>query len=463
MLLPLRSILLPALAVLALAAPVLAAEPAVPPFAAGDSVCFIGDSITHGGGYHANITLFYATRFPAARFAGYNCGLSGDSAAGALKRFDYDIAAHRPTVATVMLGMNDVNRGLYGTDKTGEADLKKQQGSLDWHARNMDQLFARLQALKCRIILLTPSIYDQTGNQKTDNLFGVNDALGRCAVLGRELAAKYQGTVVDFHGPMTRINAEGQARDPAFTIVGGDRVHPGETGHLVMAFLVLKAQGMGPCVSAIAIDAGKLASSERCTVSEFKAGADSLAFTCLEQSLPFPVADGARKALELVPLVDDLDRQLLTVRGLAPGSYELLIDGIPVHEAAAEAWAQGVNLALNPKTPQYQQALAVKKLNDHRHTLVSQRLRTIAAIWHFTLSQVPGLKEDDFAGAEKVLQERLEKTKAAKNQYGAWQIETYLQYKPKQAEVEREVVETTDALWKAAAPRPHQWQLRRKG
>lgn len=442
---------------------VCAAEPAVPPFAAGDSVCFIGDSITHGGGYHANITLFYATRFPAARFEGYNCGIGGDSANWVLKRFDYDIAVHKPTAVTVMLGMNDVNRSLYGTGKTGEADLKKQQDSFDWHARNMDQLFARLRDLNCRIILLTPSIYDQTGNQKTDNLVGVNDALGRCAALGRELAAKYQASVVDFHGPMTRINAEGQAKDPAFTIVGGDRVHPGEIGHLVMAYLVLKAQGMGPCVSTIAFADGRLAASERCVVTDIKAVGDSLAFTCLEQSLPFPVADGARKALELVPLIDDLDREVLTVGGLAPGSYELLIDGAPVHEAAAEAWAQGVNLALNPKTPQYRQALAVKKLNDQRHTLVSQRLRSIAAIWHFTLSQVPGLKEDDFAGAEQVLRERLEKAKAAKNQYGAWQIETYLTWKPRQAEVEREVVEATDALWKAAVPRSHQWLLRRKG
>jgi len=29
------------------------------PFQAGDTVCYVGDSITHGGTYHALVTLFY--------------------------------------------------------------------------------------------------------------------------------------------------------------------------------------------------------------------------------------------------------------------------------------------------------------------------------------------------------------------------------------------------------------------
>ncbi|MDA3926115.1 MAG: hypothetical protein PF904_15575 [Kiritimatiellae bacterium] len=34
------------------------------PFRDGDRVCFVGDSITKQGGYHAQILLFYATRYP---------------------------------------------------------------------------------------------------------------------------------------------------------------------------------------------------------------------------------------------------------------------------------------------------------------------------------------------------------------------------------------------------------------
>jgi lysophospholipase L1-like esterase len=447
-----------------IAVAVLGADSPVPAFKKGDSVCFIGDSITHGGLYHGSIMLFYATRFPDARFDLHNCGLSGDSAGGALRRFDHDIAGHRPTAATVMLGMNDVNRGAYGKDKTGEEDRKRQQGPLDGYARNMDELAKRLKSLGCRIIFITPSIYDQTGTQAVENLFGVNDALGKCGEIGRDLAVTYQGSVVDFHGPMTRMNAEQQAKDPSYTLVGADRVHPGEAGHLVMAYLFLKAQGMTPCVSTVEIDAaqGKVIDAERCMVSGLKSENGLVSFDCLAQSLPFPVSDGAKPALALVPFVDELNQEMLSVDGLAAGQYEIVIDGQPVQEISAAELKAGVNLATNVRTPQYQQALAVKALNDKRHTLISQRLRTIAAVWHFTLSQVPGLQPDDLAGAEKIMQENLAKAKAANNTYGAWQIETYLQYRPKLAEVEQEVQDATDLMWQACLPRPHRYLIRRK-
>lgn len=49
----------------AAAASVFAAKDISPrAFPSGGTVCYVGDSITHGGGYMRNITLFYATRYP---------------------------------------------------------------------------------------------------------------------------------------------------------------------------------------------------------------------------------------------------------------------------------------------------------------------------------------------------------------------------------------------------------------
>jgi lysophospholipase L1-like esterase len=442
-----------------------AAEDRVPAFKRGDAVCFVGDSITQGGLYLPDLLLFYATRFPGERFESYNCGIGGDTASGVLRRFDADIAIHKPTVATVMLGMNDVDRGLYGAGRVAAADRARQQAAIDGYARNLEEVVGRLNRLGCRVIMLTPTIYDQTGSQKTPSMLGVNEALGTCAGIVRRLAGANQAPVVDFHGPMNRINAEGQAKDPDFTVVGADRVHPGETGHLVMAYLVLKAQGMTSCVSTIEIDAVRAAAvrTERCVVSDLQAGASAVEFTCLAQSLPFPVSAGARPALDLVPLVADLDREVLSVTGLAVGTYELLIDGVAVEQATAAALAQGVNLALNPRTPQYRQALAVKVINDQRQTLVGQRLRVFAFIEHFYLNTVPGLKPDDVAGVERTLRGLLAEAKAANNGNLAWKIEAYLQWKPRQTEVEREVAEATDGLWKAAQPKSHRYRIRRTG
>ena len=48
------------------------------PFKDGDTVVFLGDSITHGGRYHQFITDFYRTRYPDARIRFVNSGIGGD-------------------------------------------------------------------------------------------------------------------------------------------------------------------------------------------------------------------------------------------------------------------------------------------------------------------------------------------------------------------------------------------------
>lgn len=51
----------------------------------------MGDSITHGGGYMRNITLFYATRYPEDFLNFYNLGISGDTVKHVNKRMKSDI------------------------------------------------------------------------------------------------------------------------------------------------------------------------------------------------------------------------------------------------------------------------------------------------------------------------------------------------------------------------------------
>jgi hypothetical protein len=57
-----------------------------PFFKDGDTICFLGDSITHGGQYHEFLQLFYATRYPELNLSFHNCGISGDNAAGMIDR-----------------------------------------------------------------------------------------------------------------------------------------------------------------------------------------------------------------------------------------------------------------------------------------------------------------------------------------------------------------------------------------
>ena len=119
---------------------------AAQPFASGDTVALVGDSITHGGAYPDYLYLFYATRFPQRKITFFNCGISGDTADGTLKRLDGDVLSHKPMVATLMLGMNDVSRNLYDEGKSGPDVEKQRAAAIARNAANMHKIAERLSA-----------------------------------------------------------------------------------------------------------------------------------------------------------------------------------------------------------------------------------------------------------------------------------------------------------------------------
>ena len=90
-----------------------APEPAAP-FALrdGDRVVFYGDSITQDGAYARFVEEYVRTRFPRWNVRFYNAGVGGDTVRGGGAgpidvRLERDVIALKPTVVTIMLGMND--------------------------------------------------------------------------------------------------------------------------------------------------------------------------------------------------------------------------------------------------------------------------------------------------------------------------------------------------------------------
>jgi lysophospholipase L1-like esterase len=391
-----------------------------------------------------------------------NGGISGDNAGGVLARLEADILVHRPTAAVVMLGMNDVGRDSYKEGTNGDAKVvARRQQSLDAYQAGMTKLGPRLQAggVK-RLVLVTPSPFDQTALIAKENLPGVNDALGRCGVFVREFAVQSSAGLVDLHGPMTALNQQRQQADPAFTLIGADRVHPGAPGHLVMAWLFLKAQGAPALVSRVVLDAlaRKVLEAREARLEAVTWPADGVAFTLLENALPWPIEDTAQAALALVPIMDELNRQELVVRGLSPGAYELRIDDIAVGRWTAADFAAGINLAALAATPQLAQARAVQKLCEERRAIQAD-LRSIPYVelkWFRSTKVDPS----DAAAVSAALDAHVAKSGATAGYYRTV-ADAYRTAKPQAARLWQQIDELTARIRTAARPAPHHYTVRR--
>jgi len=426
-------------------------------FKDGETVCFLGDSITHGRQYHGMIYAYYLTRFPDRTIRFVNAGISGDSAGGALGRLEEDVLSKSPSKVVVMLGMNDVGRGNYVANPT-EKQRAAQVASLNRYRANMDKLLGRLSnETSAEFVLMTPSPFDQTCvNQRDNNQPGCNDGLGKCAQIVRQLASKYQAEVIDLHGPMTAFNLQQQKSDPTYTLIGPDRVHPGLPGNLMMAWLFLKAQGAPALVSKVEFDAvaGRVVGAANATVSDVRRNGEGWTFTVLEKALPYPVDAQAREMLDAIPLEKCLNQETVQVKGLAKGPHVLLIDGGAVACHRAAEWASGVNLAFNRAAPQVKQAEKVAEINEKRRR-TEVRLRGYACVrWFLRHRRVD---PDDMTAVKSYAE-----TKMAKTGYYEGQVPTYLKEWERRDEVVAQVAALEQEALHARIPVPHEYEIRRE-
>ena len=355
----------------------------VAPFKAGDRVAFVGNSITDGGHYHSYIWLYYMTRFPSERMWMANCGIGGDTAEDILRRFDGDVAGKNPTVITLTFGMNDTGYWEYnGDDAAAFANRKVNEAR-----SNFLEIEKKLKRLTgTRVVMIGTSPYDQTSTFN-DNIYRKkNDAMERVIAIQDSSAKANRWEFLDFNAPMCEVNARMQKDDPTFTVCGNDRVHPDNDGHMLMAYIFLKAQGMaGKPVADVAINARqkKAEKAVNCSIDNIAGSQNVLSFDYLAEALPYPldtISHGwgfSRSQAEIIKMVpnfnEEMNSERLTVKGLK-GNYRLLIDDILIDTFSSSDLERGINLAAYRHTPQYQQACAVMSLNEERWD-IERRIR----------------------------------------------------------------------------------------
>lgn len=327
-------------------------------FSNGDRVCYIGSSIAMNGQCFHFTNLFYATRYPDLDVRFLNNGISGEWTDNILKRIDSDILANHPAWCVLMIEENDLNPSLYLEGKRSEPDIKEQQEQQVRHwMANADLIVEKLLSSGVKVILQTPTVYDQYLITSTPNAFGVNDNLKRCAEHLKGLSKKYALPLVDCWTVLNDINKKIQKKDPTKTIIGYDRVHVGAQGHFVMSNEFLRMQHVNGKVAEVFIDAKRnmVKANQNCSVDGLAANAVSVSFTSKANALPFP------SPAEIYPdsffrFTEEMNADILKIKGLKKGKYLVKIDGIVIAELNSKELQRGVNLSWFHQTPQYKQA-----------------------------------------------------------------------------------------------------------
>ena len=368
-----------------------------------DTVVFYGDSITEQRLYTTFVETFVVTRYPQLHVRFVNSAWGGENAPGgnggpADLRLTRDVIPYKPTVMTVMLGMND--GGYIAFD---EERFKRYTAGMEHILQVVKEAFPNL-----RMTLLEPSPYDDVTQEP---LFpgGYNSVLVRYGQYVTELARRNQMLVADLNAPVVEMVKKANAIDPAGAkaLIPG-RIHPSPGGHLVMAEALLKAWGASPMVSAVEIDAAskQVAKAENTAVTGLTVGpaiswsqkdaALPMLVSLRDRSLPIGPRRGAATmdlALKASDFMEALNQQTLRVRGLEGARYTLKINGSVVGSFSREQLAQGINLA-GLMTPMAKQSLGVHLLTLKRGEVHEMRWKQLQVALHDdNLSRLPAVLE----------------------------------------------------------------------
>jgi len=205
----------------------------------GQTLAFLGDSITQQGwenatGYVKEVVAGLAangitvTPIPA--------GKSGNKSNDMLARLDNDVLSKKPNWMTLSCGVNDVWHGANGVP-------------LDKYKENITSILDRAKAAGVKVMILTATvIYEDLANSENQKLNDYNTFL--------RAIAKERGL------PLADLNADIQAaiteaNKPGTNQMTGDGVHMNPAGNKVMARGVLRAFGLGKPMLAKAEDAWK--------------------------------------------------------------------------------------------------------------------------------------------------------------------------------------------------------------
>ena len=247
----------------------------------GDRVVFYGDSITDQRLYTTFTESYIVTRFPKLDVSFIHSGWGGDRVTGGgggpidvrLKR---DVFAYKPTVMTIMLGMNDASY------------RKFDEPIFNTYAKGYEHIIESVKANVpgIRMTLIVPSPFDDV-TRKPAFEGGYNAVLLRYGEFVKELARKNGLDVADLNTSVVEATKKAYETDPAdASKLNPDRVHPGLGGQLLMSAALLRAWNAPALVSSVGITVGAdgaKSETKGTTVGDLKSENHVISWTQLDE------------------------------------------------------------------------------------------------------------------------------------------------------------------------------------
>lgn len=204
---------------------------------ANDTILFTGDSITDsgrvrdnamhlGGGYVSFIAARLQALLASPELKIYNRGIGGNRVRDLVGRVESDLLALKPSVVSILIGINDVWRRYDAAkDATDAKAFEKDYRIL------LEKIRDNLEA---RVILLEPFLL-----HVPDDRYAWREDLNPKIDVVRKLAVEFDAELL----PLDGLFAQEAAQAPA-AYWANDGVHPTAAGHALIAEAWLENAGL---------------------------------------------------------------------------------------------------------------------------------------------------------------------------------------------------------------------------
>ena len=200
-----------------------------------DCILFTGDSITDcgrdrnnpaslGTGYAAFTAAHLQARLSSPELKIFYRGISGNRVVDLLGRVESDLLALKPTVVSILIGINDVWR-RYDSNSPTEAKA---------YERDYRTLLEKIATIGSRVVLLEPFLLHVPADR-----YAWREDLNPKIDVMRKLAVEFGAELL----PLDGLFAQAATQAPA-AYWAGDGVHPSAAGHALIAETWLENAGL---------------------------------------------------------------------------------------------------------------------------------------------------------------------------------------------------------------------------